>query len=80
MTGIIRNRNAFSLTVVFHDIVCQSLCCLANCINIHTVCSRADDASQSCSTELQIHVKSFLYFIFILFDTFKLRSRIFIKV
>ena len=25
MTGIIRNRNAFSLTVVFHDIVCQSL-------------------------------------------------------
>ena len=59
-TGIISDRNSLVLSVLRNDIVCQSLGCLTNRINIHTVCSCADYPAQTTSTKLQLTVKTIL--------------------
>ena len=59
-TGIISDRNSLVLSVLGNDVVCQSLGCLTNRINIHTVCSCADYPAQTTSTKLQLTVKTIL--------------------
>lgn len=59
-TGIVCDRNSLVLSVLGNDVVCQSLGCLTNRINIHTVCSCADYPAQTTSTKLQLTVKTIL--------------------
>ena len=78
--GIIGNGNSFFLPVIFYNIIGKPLSRLADCINIHTVCSRANHAAQSCCPEFQFPVKTFFYLVVVIPYTPKLFFRGFIKI
>ena len=52
----------------------------ADCINIHTVDARADDAAQARGTELQIHIEPLFDLIFIVCDGPQLIFRILVEI
>ena len=63
-TAVVRNRNG-SLAVLVDNIICETLSCLANNINIHSVCACADNASQTRSTEFKRGIKTLVDLAFI---------------
>ena len=80
MTGVKRDRNALVCSALFDNIVRKSLGRAADCIDIHTVDSGADDAAESRGTKLQIHIETFLDFVFIVRNCPKLFFRLIVKV
>ena len=73
--GIVGNRHAFRLPVIFYDIICKSLCGLPYRIYIHPVRSCSDHASKTCCSKLQLFVKTLFYFVVIIRYTPKLFFR-----
>ena len=51
-TGIMGNCNSLILSVLWQNIICKSLCCLAYCVYIHTIGSCSDHTTKSGSTKL----------------------------
>ena len=80
MTGVKCDRHAFCRAALLDDVICQSLGRTADCIDIHTVDPGADDAAESRGTKLQIHIETFLDFVFIVRNCPKLFFRLIVKV
>ena len=68
MSGIVGNGNALLTAALPDDVVCQALGRAAYHINVHAVNTGTDNTTQSSGTELQIHIKTFFDFIFIVLD------------
>ena len=80
MTGVKRDRNALVCSALFDNIVRKSLGRAADCIDIHTVDSGTDDPAESRSAKLQIHIETFLDFVFIVRNCPKLFFCLLVKV
>ena len=78
--GIKGNGNALFLSALFFYIIGKALGRPADCINIHTVDARADDAAQARGTELQIHIEPLFDLIFIVCDGPQLIFRILVEI
>ena len=59
MTGIVGDGHTLVLTILRQDIIGQTLCCLSDHIDIHTVRAGADDTAQAGCPELKIIIKTF---------------------
>ena len=80
MAGIESDRNTFVGSTLFDNIARKSLSRAADCIDIHTVDSGTDDPAESRSAKLQIHIETFLDFVFIVRNCPKLFFRLIVKV
>ena len=68
------------LLTKFTDIVRKSLCCLRYGIDIHAVCTRANYATQSSGSKLQISIEPILDLLLIACDRAQLFLRLLIKI
>ena len=80
VTGIKGNGNAFFLSSLFDNVVCQSLCCFSDGIHIHTVGACSDDAAQSAGSKFQFLIKTLFDFLLVIFDRQKLLFGCFVKI
>ena len=70
MAGIISDCHTLGLLVYFCDVVCKTLSCSSYYIDVHAVGSGSDDSTETCGTELQIHIKTFFDLIIIFCNIF----------
>ena len=78
--GVMGNRHALGLTVHCCYVICQTLCGLSHCVDVHAVNTGTDHTSKTCGTKFQLFIKAFFHFIFIIFNCFQLFFGIFIKI
>ena len=65
MSGIVGNRHTLILAFFRNNKIRQSLGCLTYRINIQTVCSGANDATEPSGSKFQIFIKPILNFFLI---------------
>ena len=80
MTGIKSNGYSLRCLARFVDIICKTLCCLTNRVNIHTIGSGTNDSTQTSGSKLKIHVKTLFDLIVVICDVLQLLFGILIKV
>ena len=78
--GIIGHCHAFVFLSHQLDIICQSLGGFPHHIDIHPVCSRADNPPETGRSEFQLLIKPLLNFLFIVLNCFQLRLCFCIKI
>ena len=80
MAGVICNRHALICSALLYNVVGKALGGTSHHINIHPVNAGADNTSQSCCSELQVHIKTLFNLIFVTFYGAKLCFCVLIKI
>lgn len=80
MAGVICNRHALICSALLYNVVGKALGGTSHHINIHPVNAGADNTSQSCCSELQVHIKTLFNLIFVTFNGAKLCFCVLIKI
>ena len=79
MPAVIGDGNTLVLTVLFDNIVGQSLRGLADRVDIHPVGAGSQNAAQTGSTELEIFIKALFDLVLVAFDGLQLCTCLFVE-